>query len=333
MKDNTTYKVLSIDGGGIKGLYSAVILKIFEEKFGGKISDYFHMICGTSTGGIIAAALSIGISASEIVDFYKNDGPKIFPPPKNNFSSKYSKAKQFMVGSKYGSSILRESLERVFKDKKMGDALVSLCIPSFNITNGSPTVFKVDHHSTLCRDNKHLLLDVLMATAAAPTYFPVHSIPTMTDDLYVDGGIWANNPALIGIIEAIKYYVHNQESSFTRYQVLSLGSIEKPFSINPKNVDLSFSKWVMSEEAWLLESIFQAQSSMVENVIKHLGTLLPGDYVRISSPNLTADRLKNIKLDNASKEALKDLESIGNEVGYQESMRKEVLNFFRKNGG
>ena len=75
----TIFKVLSIDGGGIKGLYSATVLKHFEERFGAPLYKHFDLICGTSTGGLIALALSLGKSSAEIADFYAKRGAQIFP--------------------------------------------------------------------------------------------------------------------------------------------------------------------------------------------------------------------------------------------------------------
>src|SRR5690554_1646152 len=76
---NSTFKILSIDGGGIRGLYSAQLLAVLEKRVSGRLVDYFDMICGTSTGGLIALGLAIGIPASTIADFYFEKGPQIFP--------------------------------------------------------------------------------------------------------------------------------------------------------------------------------------------------------------------------------------------------------------
>jgi patatin-like phospholipase/acyl hydrolase len=111
------YRILSIDGGGIKGLFSATVIESFEKRFQCKISDYFDLICGTSTGGIIAAALAVGIPAKDIVNFYKADGPKIFHY-KRTVSRRFAYAKNLFFNSKYDNKILRQSLERVFADKK-----------------------------------------------------------------------------------------------------------------------------------------------------------------------------------------------------------------------
>lgn len=133
-------KILSIDGGGIKGLFSAEILSGFENYYGNPISDYFDMICGTPTGGIIALALSIKVPTNEIVDLYKNDGPKIFPY-KNSLYQTYALCKQMVVNSKYSNTQLQKSLYGVFGESRMKESNNQLCIPAYNLNQGQPTVF------------------------------------------------------------------------------------------------------------------------------------------------------------------------------------------------
>src|SRR5690606_14430137 len=113
-KEEKVFKILTIDGGGIKGLYSAQILRHFEEKFECRISDYFDMLCGTSTGGLIALALSLKIPAAEICNFYDNEGPKIFTNFKRNiFLGKRlnnGTIKQLVRGGKFPDTNLRTAL-------------------------------------------------------------------------------------------------------------------------------------------------------------------------------------------------------------------------------
>src|SRR5690606_25836848 len=117
---------LSIDGGGIKGLYSSCILQHLEEQFGGSISDYFDMLCGTSTGGLIALAASLKIPMKDICNFYRNDGPKIFPSFKKSkiYSTLLGQnitegdVKQIAKGGKFSDVQLRKSLTEIFGEAK-----------------------------------------------------------------------------------------------------------------------------------------------------------------------------------------------------------------------
>ena len=223
------FKILTIDGGGIKGLYSAQILKHLEEKFNCLISDYFDMLCGTSTGGLIALALSLKKPASEICNFYDEDGPKIFPSfRKITFrGKKYSNGtiKQLLNGGKFSDKNLKEALVRIFGEKKLAESNNLLCIPSYNVTEARPFVFKFDHkEGDLNRDNKALYVDVALATSAAPTYFPMAEIPYYDNKQFIDGGVWGNNPTLIGYLEALQYFV-GAGKQFNKLKILSVSSL------------------------------------------------------------------------------------------------------------
>jgi hypothetical protein len=123
--------VLSIDGGGIKGIYSARILEQFEKKFNCCIADYFDLICGTSTGGLIALALSLKIPVSVITNFYYMRGERIF----RKRSNIYSLFKQVILGSKYDNQELKTALQEIFADHTLGDSHCMLCIPAFSLTD------------------------------------------------------------------------------------------------------------------------------------------------------------------------------------------------------
>ncbi len=201
-------KILSIDGGGIKGLYSAAFLAGLESRYETKICNCFDLIAGTSTGGILALALAAQIPASNIVQFYKDWGPKIFP---SKFKS-IRFLKSFII-SKYKTTILEEALKDVFKEIKMGSIFkkensVALCIPCINAITGKPWVFKTAHDPHLLRDSDYYLWEVALATVSAPVYFPLAKIriPNSTASiLFVDGGLWANNPTLVALTEALTY--------------------------------------------------------------------------------------------------------------------------------
>lgn len=320
-KLNDNYKILSIDGGGIRGLCTAAALEVLENRFGCRTADCFDMLCGTSTGAIIAAALSIGIRAADIADFFRAEGPKVFPHI--NWPSRcLAFLKQALFKSKYDNKVLRASLLKVFGDKKLSDAKVSLCIPVFNMSQGVPYVFKSEQLTGSAKAQSPLLLDVLLAASAAPGYFPIYSIK---HDLYIDGGIWANNPSLIGLFEAMKpYSISNPNTSFS---ILSMGSIENAVGSNHGHRTLSLWQWYKTE--WLLESYFQAQSKMVNNYAAALSELLPINFVRLAVPRFTETNFR-IEIDNASPATLKELEHLGITTGELEADNPKVKQFFEK---
>ncbi len=110
-----TFKILSIDGGGIKGLYSARVLQKIEQKYNCHLADYFDMICGTSTGGLIALALSLKKKTKDIADFYAANGSEIFPYT-SKLSRLYALFKQTIWGGKYSDKVLKQKLKGVFRN-------------------------------------------------------------------------------------------------------------------------------------------------------------------------------------------------------------------------
>lgn len=188
-------RILAIDGGGIKGMFPASFLAHIEAAIGSPVADYFDLIAGTSTGGIIAIGLGLGFSACEIVEFYEELGPKVFP---NN--TWWKQLSHYATG-KYGSGPLREVLSEKFGDKKLGQSTKRLVIPSLNLDKGEPYIYKTSHCERFEYDYKVRAVDVALATSAGPTYFPPHRLETGTT--VVDGGIYANNPTGLAVVEAI----------------------------------------------------------------------------------------------------------------------------------
>src|ERR1700733_11044702 len=133
-------RILTIDGGGIKGVFPASFLASLEEKIDGSIYEYFDLIVGTSTGGIIALALGLGFAAKDILKFYENYGPEIF---KGNH---LVKALQHLAITKYKNTGLKKALEETFGTKKLGESRTRLVIPSFNLQTGEVYVYKTAHH-------------------------------------------------------------------------------------------------------------------------------------------------------------------------------------------
>lgn len=327
MRDDENFKILSIDGGGIKGLYSAVILADFEEKYG-KISDHFDLICGTSTGGIIALGLAAGIPAKEIVNLYKTKGPTIFPE-KKGVMKKFLELKQGFFASKYSEDALKSALKDVFLDKKIGDCKTNVLIPTANITTGQPCIIKNNHSDGLERDNIHSLVDVALATTAAPTYFPIQEIPTMkTDHQYTDGGIFANNPSLHGIQEAYKFFIKKNGHSYKNYSLLSISTLHENFSFKQK---LSYKK--LSLRHWnvkLISLMMDLQSVSTDFHIHYLNSTLNGTYERIKSEPLTEEESKLIGLDKAGKESIELLIKKGHEASSKWIDKPVIQEFFNQ---
>jgi len=247
------FQILSIDGGGIKGLFSAAVLTYLEEDLEIRVVDHFDLIVGTSTGGLIALGLGAGMSPREIVEFYVKLGPEIFPP------NPLRDIKQF-VRPKFAAGPLEKALKTFFGEKRLADSEKRLVIPSYNIGEDHVFLFKTPHHERLKRDWKTPLWKVGMATSAAPTYFS--SFQKLDHIRLIDGGVWANNPTMIGIVEAISLL--NQPVS--SLMVFSLGTTDE-IRGRPKKLDCG-GKWQWRRDA--VEVIMRGQSVGTHTQASHL---------------------------------------------------------------
>lgn len=192
-------RILCIDGGGIRGIYAAAYLARLEELTGTRVVDHFDLIAGTSTGGIIALALSLGFPAGAVLDLYLKHGEAIFPSSRGLAS--LARKIRWVLSPKYSALPLANVLHATFGSTKLGEAQCRVCIPAYNATVGREWVFKTAHHPDLTNDYRLKVADIAMATSAAPTYFPPWR-DQPSGALYLDGGIWANNPAIVAITEA-----------------------------------------------------------------------------------------------------------------------------------
>jgi len=185
------FRILCLDGGGIKGVFTAAALARIEKQTQRKIVDHFDLICGTSTGGILAIGLAMGLSAAELLKFYQTRGPAIFPAT-SMVERSTGALRQFFFGPKLSHDVLKQELSAVLEARKFGEAKCRLVIPSYDAGGGRIYVFKTAHDSRFINDIDMPAVDVALATSAAPTYFTAAS--AQRDGKFVDGGIWANSP-------------------------------------------------------------------------------------------------------------------------------------------
>jgi patatin-like phospholipase/acyl hydrolase len=217
------FRVLSLDGGGIRGVFTAAVLAGLEEASGKRVAQHFDLIVGTSTGGIIALALGLGLSASEALEFYELHGPKIFPSA--SFADRLLGRFRHLFLAKHSREPLRAALAETFGNRRLGDSKCRLVIPAFDAAAGDVHLFKTAHHPALTRDYLDTAVDVALATSAAPTYLP--GFTGKDGRRFVDGGVWANTPATAGILEAMVVLGQPRES----IEVLSIGTTETPFDL------------------------------------------------------------------------------------------------------
>jgi len=317
------FKILSIDGGGIRGVFSSKILEHLETKYNCHLADYFDLICGTSTGGLIALALSLKIPAREITNFYEEHGKSIFKK-QNRFKAFFKKT---MWGGKYSNKELRNSLAKIFDNNVIGNSDCLLCIPAYSITDARPYIFKYDHEEGgLSRDNNTKYVDVALATSAAPTYFPLVEIKEHNNKQFIDGGVYANNPTYIGFTEAIDYFV-GPGKKFQSLSILSVASLEVP---SGKPTGLKLNRALIDWGKDLVNPFMNGQSHVVDFSLQKISQkkLFDFYYIRIPSTTISADQCHLAVLDNASNEALDFMKGQGNDQGLVWSKKEEIKKFF-----
>ncbi|ADB14863.1 Patatin [Pirellula staleyi DSM 6068] len=201
-------RVLSLDGGGIRGLMTAIWLQALEDKLGGPLRDYFDLIAGTSTGAILACAISAGKKPAEIVSLYKERGMNVFPSRASRLWDRLVRLPQDGASApKYQPDGLRAELEAVFADMEFGDLHVKpTLVTAYDVAARAALVFK--NHKP--EHTKLRLVDICLASSAAPTYFPCHVMIVGVDGVHkqrplVDGGVVANNPTACAIAEAARF--------------------------------------------------------------------------------------------------------------------------------
>lgn len=227
-------RILSIDGGGIKGTLPAAFLKELEQDLPEPIGSYFDLIAGTSTGGILAIGFGLGLTARELLDLYESRGPAIFgqeelvDAPESALRRKWHQLRDFrrhLSQPKHDAGVLARELDNVLNGASLGDARTRLVIPAWDPDLRQPYIYKTAHHERLTTDYRKSALDAALATAAAPTYFKRHR--TSDDVGLTDGGTWANNPTAIAVVEATSILGWDPKE----IQVLSLGCSDEVYML------------------------------------------------------------------------------------------------------
>jgi patatin-like phospholipase/acyl hydrolase len=216
-------RILTIDGGGIRGTFPAAFLANLEQDLDQPIGRYFDLISGTSTGGIIAIGLALGMRAADILELYEDKGPAIFAQTRGGargWLGRRLRTGRWLVAPKYSVEPLRAALTEVLGERRLGEALTRLVIPAWHPQTQGVYIFKTAHHQRLRTDYRELAIDTALATAAAPSYLAQHV--TANDVGLVDGGLWANNPTGIAVVEAIATLGWPAEG----LKVLSIGCLE-----------------------------------------------------------------------------------------------------------
>ena len=319
------FKILSIDGGGIRGLFPATILSEIEThlsiKSGTKVNlhDYFYLIGGTSTGGILAIGLALGMSANDLMSLYFDRGKDIFSNKRNLLGR--------LCNPTYDSQTLQELLKAEFSkysengDTRLGHAKTRLCIPIFNAEHSVSQVLKTAHHQNLYTDFQIPAYQAALATSAAPTYFNPASFNynTLSNDKKIvirnnniDGGVFCNNPALVGINEAVQLH----DIPLDKIKLLSIGTGINKFQKNDNHNSWGLYFWIGKKN--IFDLMIQSQSMHTENMISILNQgITKKDKTKFQYHRIQTefrDKPSSIELDDTDKTKLRRLVSLGQEV-------------------
>jgi patatin-like phospholipase/acyl hydrolase len=301
------FRILSLDGGGIKGAFAASVIATLEEDSGRSAVEHFDLITGTSTGGIIAIGLGLGIPAREILKFYSEKGGAIFPG--TSLIQRTGGVLRQLCKPKHSHADLRAALVDVFGEKKFCESKCRLVIPTYDAIAGRIFVMKTAHHERFKYDVDATAVDVALATSAAPTYFAAAPFPEHEDASYVDGGVWANAPVMVGVTEAVGFL----GVALDDIDVLSIGTTTKPFNI-ASHAESGAAQW----NTGLIELMLEAQ---MEADIAQAKLLLNGRMHRI---NVTAKE-GEFSLDDARPEKIQRLINLGR----GEAVKKENLDIVK----
>ena len=256
------FRILSLAGGGLRGAFAIGLLEVLEQRISQPLSEYFDLIAGTSTGSITATALCSGMTMRQVREFYEEHSARIFHPrepylPKNPLRTIYPLVRKIVqrrgqntdnfFQSRYCPYSLTSAMEEGFGERTLRDARqCRLVVPTVNLSKGVTAVLRTPHLPMEHESLDWRLADVIVASSAAPTYFPHKRMPDGND--YVDGGLWAIDPGVVALAEAVKITelcCRTADSPFDLQEVsmLSIGTGQATYSLAPPDGDAGMLFW------------------------------------------------------------------------------------------
>jgi len=322
MNDKPPIRVLSLDGGGMRGTYTATYLDRITATFarrrdvsGLDVGAAFDLIVGTSTGGIVACALAAGVPLTELTKLYAVEGPKIFsrPIPSSLTSAgvdHFAREKALRDGAEALKSALvarlnSETLGQVYERRG-----IALAVPAVEMSQHRAWVFKTPHFAgTNHRDDNTTLVDVCLATSAAPIYRSL-AVVARTDstagghNIFADGGLWANNPVVVGLVEALELAAPGQA-----IEIFCLGTCPVPAGeqIAPADIHRGLVDWKFGAQVATLS--IDAHQFAYDHMARKLGAHMDRrvSVVRFPSDKVPAALVPYLGLDDTRIEAVNAL--------------------------
>jgi uncharacterized protein len=308
------FQILSLNGGGYLGLYTITVLSELERRVKRPIVSCFDLLVGTSIGGIIALGLAADKSTCQIKAAFEQNGASIFSSrraPRTRFGEVVDFFRSF-GSAKYRSEPLRRTIIQILgEDTLIGDLKHPVVVPAVNLTRGKPQMFKTDHHPDFQTDHLRKVVDVALAASAAPTYFPV---ATIGDEMFVDGGLFANSPDLVALHEA-EYFFHTKlEDIF----ILSIGTTTSRFSFShARGLDLGTLGWARS----FAQVLLSAQQLDVDYILRHK---LGERYLRVDAEQ-SKEQERDLGLDVATEAAQRTIRGLA-QATVQDVLNNSMLN-------
>ncbi|XP_022876751.1 patatin-like protein 2 [Olea europaea var. sylvestris] len=330
--------ILSIDGGGIRGIIPGIILEFLESQLqeidgeDARLADYFDVIAGTSTGGLLTAMLTapdetnrLLFAAKDVKPFYLENSPKIFPQKRGLFGW-VGRLLTFLFGPKYGGEYLHKIIRELLGKTRLHDTLTNVVIPTFDIKNMHPRVFST-YQAIETPSLDAGLSDICIGTSAAPTYLPAYYFKNqykqsdVREFNLIDGGVAANNPALVAMSEITKQIFDGHPDFFPikptdygRFLVISVGTgtskVENKYNAK-KAAKWGLLGWLLNGGSNPILDVFtQASADMVDLHISAVFQALHSEenYLRIQDDTLTGI---TSSVDGATKENLNKLVEVG----------------------
>lgn len=274
--------MLALDGGGAKALFTAHVLARLEADLGLCITDHFDLIAGTSAGGILALSLGAGLRPAAIVEHYTDLIARLFPRSRQAWWRNVPRA----VRPAYSGAVLREVLTEVLETRLLRESGKRLVIPSWDVQRGEVHIFKTPHHVRLRRDGRIRMVDVAMATTAAPTFFEAARVD---DQRLIDGGVWANNPSVVAIGEAVSMLGVPLQA----IRVLNVGTIDQR-THHPKRLDVGgWANWAKPGAQLMITASSRGAQGTAAHLIgkenfARFDALVPGDVFTLDRANPAA---------------------------------------------
>jgi uncharacterized protein len=246
-----TYKILCLDGGGIRGLITIIMLQRLSQEPG--LANWLNkvdLVAGTSTGGLLALAIAKGLDLQVLRDLYEKKGKDVFDD--SWFDDVIDLAT--IIGAEYGNKKLRRELRKIMQDTTLGDLQRNVLITTFDLDNESedpkkrtwkPKIFH--NLPGADNDNEYLAYKVGLYTSAAPTYFP-------SVDGYIDGGVFANNPSMCALAQTQDERNENHVP-LKDVILLSMGTGISLTYIKGERLDWGYAQWVKPLISLMLDGV------------------------------------------------------------------------------